>query len=344
MRTRTILLLSAILLAIAAIEAKAENIILNVGPGQKFQKISAAVAAANLDNDLSHYYIIHVAPGKYVNDFSEVYRPMAIEVYPRRAGQQAVLQATVPLPNQKGIILAFASLRVSGLTFMGAFIDNALGGNGAGIRDQIGVLRSTGPASLTVESSIFVNNQEGILAGNNSEETITIINSQFRNNGNADDNYFQHALYANHVGSLTVTNSLFCGQLIGHNIKSRAAVTTITNNRIYDGEADSADGCRTGSSSLAIDITEGGVATISGNQIFQGPASPNFKMIDYGEDGLSYSSNSLLLADNVFINKASGGTGIYHPNCEPAAQLMNNTFQGVAKPVDPSHPACADFQ
>jgi hypothetical protein len=139
-----------------------------------------------------------------------------------------------------------------------------------------------------------------------------------------------------------VTNSLFCGQLIGHNIKSRAAVNTVTNNRIYDGEANPAAGCRTGSSSLAIDLTQGGVAAISGNQIFQGAASPNFKMIDYGEDGLPYGSNSLLLADNVFINKASGGTAIYHPNCEPAAQLINNTFQGVAKPVDPSE--CADYQ
>src|SRR5215471_18202892 len=104
-------------------------------------------------------------------------------------------------------------------------IDNSLGGNGAGIRDQM-----TGNlASLVVSNSTFIGNQEGILTGYNANEIISISNSKFINNGNPDPNYFQHALYVNYAGNLTVSNSLFCGQLIGHDIKSRALFTTIEN-------------------------------------------------------------------------------------------------------------------
>jgi hypothetical protein len=316
--------------------ADAADITLTVGPGN-YRTISAAVAAADADISSGNYYVINVEPGIYKDDFPEVTRPMTIQVNPAKAGRRVLLQATIPLPNQKGIILTFASLRVSGLTFMGANIANSSGGNGAGIRDQ----NTVSPATLTVENSVFIGNQEGILTGYDSGETITIINSQFKNNGNPDANYYQHALYVNNAGSLTVTNSLFCGQLIGHNIKSRALVTTITHNRIYDGQADPADGCGAGSSSFAIDIPEGGVATISGNQIVQGVASPNSKMVAYGEEGLSYSNNSLLVSENVFTNGAPNSIGVYDPNCVPV-QLVNNTLQGVATIVSPS--SCALYQ
>lgn len=324
--------------AFSAFAARADaDVTLTVGPNAKYHKINAAVTAANADTNLNNYYVINVEPGTYTNDFPEVYRPMTIQVNPLKAGRQVLLQATVPLPNQKGIILTFASLRVNGLTLMGANIANSLGGNGAGIRDQ-----NTGsPASLIVENSTFINNQEGILTGYDTGETITINNSQFKNNGNPDANYFQHALYVNYAGSLTVSNSLFCGQLIGHNIKSRALITNVTNNRIFDGQADAADGCRAGSSSFGVDLPEGGMATISGNQITQGAASPNHKIIAYGEEGLSFSSNSLFLSDNIVVNTAPNATGLYDPYCV-SATLKNNTFQGVSTPVSPS--ACAMYQ
>ena len=126
------LLVCAAAFGTAARPAGAETNILTVGPSGVFQyrTIGAAVAAA--DSNPSSYYDIQVAPGTYTNDFSVVTRPMIIEVDPRRAGSPVLLEATVSLPNQKGIILTFASLTVDGLTFMGAMIDNSLGGNGAG--------------------------------------------------------------------------------------------------------------------------------------------------------------------------------------------------------------------
>ena len=216
-----------------------EPLVLQAGPGGQYQSISAAVDAADTDADLGNYYEIKVMPGTYTNDFPYVMWPMTIEVNPNHMGSPVVLKATVGLPNEKGIILTVASLTVNGLTFTGAQIENSLGGNGAGIRDQ-----NTGPgAVLMVLNSTFTGNQEGILTGNDAGETITVMNSQFTNNGNANISYFQYALYVNEAGSLTVSNSLFCGQLIGHDIKSRAQVTIVNGNQLYDGAANCTLGC-----------------------------------------------------------------------------------------------------
>src|SRR6266480_645975 len=105
--------------------ASAANVILTVGPAGQYHTISAAVAAADADANLDNYYDIQVAPGTYTNDFPEVTRPMTIEVDPKGVGKPVLLKATVPLPNQKGIVLTFASLTVDGLSFMGAAIDNS---------------------------------------------------------------------------------------------------------------------------------------------------------------------------------------------------------------------------
>ena len=129
-------------------------IILTVGPSGQYRTISAAVTFADGDTDLSHSYDIRVAPGTYTNDFSRVTRPMTIEVDPSNSGT-VLLLATVPPPNLKGIILSTSSLTVRGLTFQGAAISDNLGGNGAGIRDQVpeGTV-----ASLIVDSCTFTGN------------------------------------------------------------------------------------------------------------------------------------------------------------------------------------------
>jgi len=170
-----------------------------LSPGGQYQTIAAAVAAADGDSEIGNYYDIQVMPGTYTNDFPYVTRPMTIEVDPSSAAGRVVLNATVALPNEKGIILTVASLMVNGLTFTGAQIDNSLGGNGAGIRDQ-----NTGPgATLTILNSTFIGNQEGILTGDDADETITVSYSNFINNGNPNINYFQHGLYVNGGTSVT---------------------------------------------------------------------------------------------------------------------------------------------
>lgn len=309
--------------------AQATNYVTLAVP-DSYPTISAAVAVANTDTNRSNYYLIIAQPGTYKDDFPTVNRPMTLEVDPAKLGEPVILQATIPLPNQKGIILNHSSLTVIGVTFTGAWIDNSLGGNGAGIRDQ-----STEPNShLIVYNSTFSDNQEGVLTGVNPTQTIKFAYTKFKNNGNPDENYFQHGIYVGSAGQFTVDHSVFCGQLIGHDIKSRAAKTTITNSRIYDGQASAADGCRTGSSSFAIDTPNGGNVTISGNQLVQGTASPNYKVVAYGEEGMAYSSNSMIVGNNSFTTYEPNTTMVYIPNCPvKVQQLSTNTFSGIGTGV-----------
>ena len=336
-------LFGAAIIMLGARTALAGTVALSVGPSGLYRTISAAVAAADADTNASDYYVINVAPGTYTNDFSTVTRPMTIQS--NTVGGAVILNATVPLPNEKGIILNFSNLIVDGLTFQGAEISNGLGGNGAGIRDQnttLGTVSTAGPYLIVLNSS-FVNNQTGILTGYNSAQSILVSKSTFINNGNPNVNYYQHALYVNYAGSLTVSSSVFCGQLIGHDIKSRAMVTSVSDNQLYDGQADPAIGCNAGSTSFAIEIANGGIASISGNQIIQGVASPNYTMVSYGEEGLLYSTNLVLASYNTFTNIGPNrATGILESSACIPIELIGNTFTGVATPVSP--PNCAVYE
>ena len=243
------------------------------------------------------------------------------------------MRADGALLDSKGIIVTTSSLTVKGLTFEGAAISDALGGNGAGIRDQ-----SNGATTLRVENSTFTNNQNGILTssdtGSTYQETVEIIGSSFFGNGSGTGQ--THAAYIGDALSLLVSNSLFCGQLIGHSVKSRAAATMVSGNQIYDG-AQGPSQCEPGSSSLAIDVANGGAATITSNTLVQGPNSPNLKIVDYGEEGLTYGSNSLVVSGNNFTSiGTSSATAVFDPNCVPA-QLSKNSFTGITTQLDPAN-------
>jgi hypothetical protein len=234
-------------------------------------------------------------------------------------------------------LLAFAPLTVRNLVFEGAQIADDLGGNGAGIRDQQGSGPVFSTASLTVINSLFQNNQTGILQDDDAAEVVTITNSQFMNNGNPNPAVFQHGVYISVAASLTVTGSTFCGQLIGHLLKSRAAQMTVTGSQFYGGEgAPAALGCQVGTSSYDIQAANGGIVTISNDLLVQGPSAQNYRIIDYGSEGLTYADNRLMVSDDTFIS-TTGSIDIEDLPCTPA-ELSNNTYQGLSEVIDP--PQC----
>ena len=331
MRPRVQLSLLATGLILSANVVRAAVITLTVGPTGQFASINAATSFADTDTNPNNSYEILVVPGTYTNDFSNVTRPMTIEA--ATPGSQVLLLATVPPPNLKGIIWTDSSLTVNGLTFEGAAIPSSDGGNGAGIRDE-----STSATSLIVENSTFLNNQEGILTGgSNNQETVQILNSQFINNGNPSGGGQEHALYIGDALSLLVNNSLFCGTLVGHDIKSRALSTTVNNSQIYVGTTDPANSaCSAGTTSLGIDVPNGGQVNLSADQIFQGPFNMNGAMVSYGEEGVpSNYIESFIVSDTTFSSSVSGSVGIQEllPNgtrtCLVPVQLSNTSFLGV---------------
>jgi len=307
--------------------AAAGLITLDVNPNgtTPYRTLGAAVATANADLNPINLYILRLAAGTYTNDYANVRRTM--QIVGAGAGS-TILKSTQALPNQKGIIHTTASLLVKGVTLTGAFISNNLGGNGAGIREQM-----TGAGILRVEDTVFDGNQTGILtAGSKHQANVVIIGSQFRNNGNASKNSGQeHALYVGDAASLTVLDSVFCGEVgAGHNIKSRAARTTISGVDSYEGVA--GGGCTgAGNASRGIDLPNGGVALLNDVDLFQGPGSPNWSLMSYGVEGIKHPVNSLTMRD-VDMVSTRGGVAIQYAGGAACTYDSASSFVGVPTP------------
>ncbi len=248
--------------------------VLTVGAGMEFATLSDALKAA-VDGET-----IAVEAGTYVNDFGVVNAAVRIVA----VGGVVNEVATVPPPNDKALLTVDDTLSIQGFTFTGGS-DGSPDGNVAGIRLESG--------SLNVSYCDFHDMQEGLLTGAVTNANVTIDHSEFAHNGTGDG--YTHNLYVGAVASLTITDSYFHDANVGHEIKSRAAVTTITNNVIADGP--------NGTASYDIDIPNGGVARVSGNLIEKGANASNRPVIHYGgETQYSYADNALLVTGNTIVN------------------------------------------
>ncbi len=272
---------------------------LTVGSGQDYTTVAAAVAAAH-DGDT-----VLVQAGTYVNDFAHVASRITLQA----VGGLVEMVATVAPPNGKAILDTYADTVVDGFSFTGAKVrDN----NGAGIRSNAG--------NLTVRNSIFFNNQDGILVAGGADTTVTITGSEFAYNGAGDG--FSHNIYVNAVKALVIDNSYFHGAVVGHEIKSRAYSTTITNSRIIDGPGSTA--------SYSVDLPNGGVATIRNTVIEKGADAQNQAMIHFGGESAPYAGSSLTMSGNTFVNDRAVVVGLNNVAGSPVT-FTGNTLFGVAQ-------------
>ena len=277
---------------------------------------------------------IDITAGTYFGQTATIDTPLTITGHGGMATLDAVAANgtnAVETGNQMGILVINANVTIQNLVLENAVADTA-SNNGAGIRYQAG--------NLTIDNSQFLNNQDGILATPNvyGTGTVEVSHSTFDGNGVASGPGagYAHALYANHVALLQVTDSSFTNTQQGHDIKSRAADSIIKNNYLEDGV--------TGTASYAIDLSNGGNATISGNTIDQGPNTTNWSMIAYDSEGLVYAQNNATIDNNVFnnevVNNASiaDATGVMdfastRGDTGSVLTVSGNTFSGVANPV-----------
>jgi len=280
---------------------------LSVGAGKAFSTLKAAIAASSAGDT------IRIDAGTYTNDFAIISHALAIE----GVGGLARLVATTPPPNGKAILTINANVSIDRLEFTGAAVPD---GNGAGIRYEGG--------NLVITNSWFHQNENGLLAAPSTNGTISIDRSQFSNNGTNTGK--THNLYVNDLARLTLTNSYFHDVKGGHEIKSRARETVITNNRIADGPNQSGN--------YAVDLPDGGVGVITGNIIEKGQLAQNRTFIHLGgERSPSYPNTSLLVRDNIFINSQTSGPPVALRNdsvvggANAPATLTGNIFYGVTE-------------
>ena len=275
--------------------------ILTVGSSSQYKTISAAITASKIGDT------INVVAGTYTNDFLGVYHSLNFVA----VGGVVNLVATVQPPNGKALIDeggTGVSVSISGFDISGVTVGD---GNGAAIRYEGG--------TLLLDHVIIHNNQDGLLANSDANGSITISASTFYANGAGDG--YTHNIYVNNIASLTVKDSIITGVLAGHDIKSRAAATTITGNVISDGLA--------GTGSYEIDLPNGGVAVIENNYIEKGANAQNPIAVSYGEEGNLKPASSLKIAGNVFVNNSGSPSSTVMRNASgTTADMSNNSLFG----------------
>jgi hypothetical protein len=279
---------------------------LTTGPGQQYTTIAAAVAASR-DGD-----IVNVLAGTYVNDFAEIRTKISLLA----VGGQVRMQAQGNIPNGKAILITDTDITITGFMFTGAKVSDTNGGNGAGIRYQGG--------KLVLDNCYFLTNQNGLLGGAVPGGTITVSNSEFAHNGVASgpSSGFTHNIYVGAIATFDAENSYFHDANVGHEIKSRARVTIVNNSRVVDGP--------TGTASYSIDLPNGGKATITNNQIEQGPKSQNPVIISFGEEGGVYAGSALTVQNNLIENDLQSGSARGVQNAATiTAQVTGSRLYGL---------------
>jgi Right handed beta helix region len=279
-----------------------------VGPDRELATPSAAAAVAR-DGDT-----VLIDPGPYSGDVATWTQD---DLTLRGDAGRAHLRADGNDAQGKAIwVIAGDRTRVDRIEFSGAAVADR---NGAGIRQE--------GTDLTVTRSWFHDNENGILTGADPESDVVITRSRFFRNGFGDG--YSHNLYVGAVRSLTVSGSWLSAADTGHELKSRAARTTIVGNRISDGDA---------TASYSIDLPNGGASLVAGNLIIQGPRSENPAIVSYGAEGLTHPSRTLWVVNNTFVNQRASGTFVALAD-GARAHLRNNLLVG---PGDLTSGAIAD--
>jgi hypothetical protein len=277
---------------------------IEVGPHRVLHLPSQAALVAR-DGD-----IVRIDPGHYAD--CAVWRANGLTI--EAAKPDVVLRGKTC--DGKGIFVTVgANITVRGLTFAGAAVEWH---NGAGIRAE--------GANLTVERSRFLNNENGILAGGDSNSILRISDSEFIGNG-ACIGACAHGIYAGAaIFMLQVERCTFRRTRVGHHVKSRALTTIVRNSVLEDGPD--------GTASYSIDVPDGGNVLIEGNAMEKGPHSDNRETaISIGAEGAANPAGIVVVRRNTFRNAFPGRVAFVR-NTSPARVVMtDNTLTGDVEPL-----------
>lgn len=319
--------------------------IINLTSATPYATLSAAIVASSAND------VIQLSAGSYVEDFPDIDHSLTINA----VGGLASLTRATPLTVSGRAILnvpggAGVDLSISGLEIYGAARPGP-NPNGAGI------LFESGNGRLSVLNSWIHGNEDGILTGGTAAGSpaggmhVSIVHSELSDNGapvgsGYAANGLDHNLYAGMLTSLTVTDSyIHSVSSQGHEIKSRALSTTITNNRIFD-LSPGLPGAL--GSSYDIDVPNGGDVLIEGNVIEKGAQAVNRYSIHFGGEG-THAVNSLRVCGNSFVNNRNGVTMVFNAldvaGANIPAVICDNTIHdsgGGAVLVEDSHGVAVD--
>ena len=275
-----------------------------VGPTRTYTVPSQVMPLVN------HYDTVEIDAGLYLGDVGTWTKDSLLI---RGVGGLAHMRANGQHAQGKAIwVVQGDNTTIEWIEFSEASVfDN----NGAGIR-----LEGT---HLTIRVCYFHNNENGILAGDNSNSNILIEFSEFGYNGYGQG--YTHNLYINHVNSLIFRYCYSHHANVGHCLKSRAYINLIMYNRIMDEQ--------TGDASMLVDIPNGGLTYIVGNILMQGANAVSKRMITYGTEGYSNPVRKAYIYNNTLHNERHTGEFVVVQNGVTSAKVFNNIFTGIGTQV-----------
>jgi collagen type I/II/III/V/XI/XXIV/XXVII alpha len=306
------------------------NIVYDATTNTYYSTLSSAITGSSANDVL-------LVSGTFVENFPTITHSLTIQ----SIGTSLVsLSNPQPLPPNNRAVLdapfeAGVNLTISGLNIFGA------NNNAVGIDNGAAILFEVGNGILTVNHSWIHGNQDGILTGGPDAASpggvmsAFIGDSEIDNNGlpPSDSRYgFDHNIYAGSLTELSVTGSYLHDALGGHEIKSRALTTIISNNRIVDGS--------NATTSYSVDVADGGIVQVTGNVIEKGANSPNENIVHFGGEGTDPTS-SLLVDNNAIINDRVAGATLVLNQTQSAgtgfdipATITNNTIYDGNGPLN----------
>ena len=298
------LMLIALALSLATPRAHAR--VLEVGPDKEFAAPSAAIAAAK-DGDT-----VRIDAGEYFDCATVSTNRLTIE----GAGPNATAVLTDKVCSGKALLITNGTdITIRNITLQRARVADR---NGAGIRAQGG--------KLTIEHVKFINNENGILAGDLPNGEILIKDSEFLRNGSCAP-ACAHGIYVGHINLLRVENSKFFETKEAHHIKSRARRTEVIG-------CDLADGAN-GTSSYQIEAPNGGSVVVRNNTIQKGPKSENHTgAVVIGIGGVDQPTREILIEGNRFTVDGGYPSFLVINRTATEAQLKGNILKGTAKALD----------
>ena len=284
-----------------AIAADGNGRTLRVGPSLDYATPSAAAAVAR-DGDT-----IEIASGDYRGDVA-VWNASRIRIV--GAEPRPHLRADGRDAEGKGIwVVRGEDVIIENVEMSGAHVSDR---NGAAIRAE--------GRNLHLRNCFLHDNENGLLSGANAASEITIEHSEFARNGGGDG--YTHNLYVGNIAKLTVKQSYFHHANGGHQVKSRAAISILTDNRLAD-ETD-------GHASYEADFPNGGQVLLAFNIFQKGSSAENNTLVSYGAEGLSANAKSEFVAKgNTFISqRPSGSRFIFLAPGTKAVNINGNVFAG----------------
>ena len=265
--------------------------------------LKTITAAANLAKDGD---TIEIAAGDYVGD-TAVWTQTDLKI--RGINGRPRLIAGGKSAEEKAIwVIRGGDIIVENIEFTGARGPNR---NGAGIRFERG--------NLKVRKCVFIDNENGMLVGNDPSTILEIEDSEFGNNGAGNGQ--SHNLYVGTIARFAVQGSYFHHARVGHLLKTRARENFIYYNRLTDEPG--------GRASYELEFPVGGLAFVVGNLIEQGENTENPTIISFGAEGYKWSRNELYLSHNTLVNdRLEGGVFILARPGSAYVKALNNVLVG----------------